>query len=83
MDGLALTYQTYKLAFTAGLLTDVYGGGVPSQTSVDLAALRSEGGYVLRDDLQGSRLFPLSDPEGYWWMPSGQPIYSPVPPNPR
>jgi RHS repeat-associated protein len=83
MESMALPFQTFKLAFTPGLLSEIYQVGVPNQTTANLASiLGTSGGYVLGDDLQSSGLFPSSDPEGYWWMPSIQTIYSPVPQNP-
>lgn len=79
MESMALPYQTFKLAFTPGLLSDIYQGSVPNQTSASLAPILASGGYVLGDDLQSSGLFPASDPEGYWWIPSGRIFYSPGP----
>ena len=77
MDSMALVYQTFKFAFTPGLLSGICQGGVPNQTAASLAAvLGSTGGYVLGYNLQISGLFPASDPNGYWWIPSGQTIYS-------
>lgn len=78
MDSMALLYQRYKLAFTPGLLAEIYQGGVPNQTAANLAAILGEGGYVLGDNLQSSGFFPAADPKGYWWIPSGQTIYSPA-----
>ncbi|MCB0020587.1 MAG: hypothetical protein KDE09_22495, partial [Anaerolineales bacterium] len=74
MGPMALPGESYKLAFTPGLLinsyqrmgqpllpdvADVLGGHGPDQ-----------GGYV---DLDNNR---------HWWIPSGQPIFSPVPRDP-
>ncbi len=57
---LALEGETYKLAFTPGLL-DVYGEHLtPAQWT---PILRDEGGYV---DLDG---------DGRWWIPSGRVYY--------
>ncbi|HEU5270140.1 MAG TPA: SpvB/TcaC N-terminal domain-containing protein [Jatrophihabitans sp.] len=44
VEALGLTYRTYKLAFTAGLIADVYAG------RVDDDLLRSDCGYVQLDD---------------------------------
>jgi hypothetical protein len=38
--------------------------------------LRDEAGYVLSDDQKGLGLFPFSDPDGHWWIPSGRVFYS-------
>jgi RHS repeat-associated protein len=78
LESLALPFQKYKLAFTPGLLAVYQRGGenlLPDPASV----LRDQGGYVLSDDLKTRGLFPASDPDGHWWVPSGQVFYSPNP----
>ncbi len=61
IDDLALPYETYGLAFTASLVSALYGGRVTDEILV-------EGGYVHLDD--------PSDPESAtgWWVPSGRAI---------
>jgi RHS repeat-associated protein len=63
-----LPFESYKLAFTPGLLATVYHrtrGGVDEDLLPDPSAvLGGEGGYV-----QGT--------DGGWWIPSGQARYSP------
>jgi RHS repeat-associated protein len=81
LEPLALSFQSYKLAFTPGLLPVFQRGGanlLPNPVSV----LRGQGGYVLSDDLKTNGLFPASDPNGHWWIPSGQVFYSPNPADP-
>lgn len=69
LESLALPYESYKLAFTPGLLT-VYQRPRTNQLAENLlpdpvSIMNKEGGYV---DL---------DYDGHWWVPSGQVSYSP------
>jgi len=59
---LALPFETYQLAFTPGLLAQVYQRGAQDLLP-NPAAVVAEGGYVLNG--------------GQWWVPSGQIFYSP------
>ena len=75
LGSLALPFQRYKLAFTPGLLAVYQRGGedlLPNPASV----LQDQGGYVPSDDLKAQGLFPASDPDGHWWIPSGQVFFS-------
>ena len=78
---MALPFEQYKLAFTLGLLTGVYqrkNGNVTEALLPDLGSmLGKEGGYRRSNDLKASGSFPVSDPDDYWWVPSGQIFYSP------
>jgi RHS repeat-associated protein len=75
IDSLALPGETYKMAFTSGLLAAVYQrestGGQPPENltpipSIILGSKNSDGGgYV---DLDGN---------GNWWIPSGRVFYWP------
>jgi RHS repeat-associated protein len=68
LQSLALPCQQYKLAFTSGLIAQVYQrGGVsllPSPGNVLGAGGADGGGYV---DLAT---------DGHWWVPSGRVFYS-------
>lgn len=74
LHSLALPGQSYKLAFTPGLLTKVYQREVgvaqqvenllPDPAQVLSGNENDRGGYV---DL---------DADGHWWIPSGQVFYS-------
>jgi RHS repeat-associated protein len=67
----ALPFESYKLAFTAGLLAVYTRNGqdlLPDRVSV----LRDEGRYVLGNDAKAQALFPSSDPDGQYWIPSGR-----------
>lgn len=63
VESLALPYESYKLAFTSGLLSEVYKGKI---ASADLQALlkSGEGGYK---DL---------DTDDNFWIPSGRQIFA-------
>ncbi|MFC2146677.1 toxin TcdB middle/N-terminal domain-containing protein, partial [Acidobacteriota bacterium] len=77
LDPMALPYNSYELAFTPGLLNDIFvdSGKI---SPADLAAvLADEGAYVVSDNLKTDGLFPTSDQDGHWWIPSGQVFYSP------
>lgn len=56
IDSLALPAESFKLAFTPGLLNQIYGSKVSTSELNDLLA--SEGGYFEQD--------------GLWWIPSGR-----------
>lgn len=66
-ESLALPGESYKLAFTPGLLADVYGRGatnfIPIPGNLLGAIGPDKGGYV---DLDGN---------GHWWAPSGRTYY--------
>jgi hypothetical protein len=61
VDSLALPCESYKLAFTPGLLAQVYGSKLGTAELDDL--LRDEGKYVEQD--------------GVWWIPSGRQAFDP------
>ena len=62
IDSLALPCESFKLAFTTGLLAQVYSSKL---TSSELNALLSnEGKYVQQDDC--------------WWIPSGRQAFEPT-----
>jgi RHS repeat-associated protein len=75
LQSLALPGESYKLAFTPGLIKEVFqrphhepphDGPSPEDLIPDPATLLGkEGGYV---DLDG---------DGHWWVPTGRTFYSP------
>jgi RHS repeat-associated protein len=73
LESLALPGASYKLAFTPGLISDVYQRGatalLPTPASVLGSVAADGGGYV---DLDG---------DGSWWMPSNRLYYSPTAPS--
>jgi RHS repeat-associated protein len=75
VESLALPFEGYKLAFVPGLLP-IYRRG-PDNLLPDPASVLRGGGYVLSDDKRTMGFFPASDPDGRWWIPSGNVFYSP------
>jgi RHS repeat-associated protein len=75
-ESLALPFISYKMALTPGLLS-FYQRGTENLLPTPANILKSQGGYVLGDDQVTAGLFPVSDPTGTWWIPSGQVFYSP------
>ncbi len=67
LEALALPGQSYQLALTRDLLTEVYRRGEPPENLLldQETVLRDEGGY---SDL---------NEDGNWWVPSGGTFYSP------
>jgi RHS repeat-associated protein len=61
VESLALPCESFKLAFTPGLLTQVYSSKI--STSDLNAVLLAEGQYVQQD--------------GNWWIPSGRQAFDP------
>ena len=61
LESLALPYENYKLAFTPGLLAQIYDGRVTDPIDV---IMTNEGRYV------------HSEGDDNWWVPSGQVFYS-------
>jgi RHS repeat-associated protein len=78
VESLALPCESYKLAFTPGLLTQVYQRPRPNQAVEDLLPNPSE---VLRVDAAGGH---IADRGGYvqldqgWWIPSGIQAFDPA-----
>jgi RHS repeat-associated protein len=88
MESLALPGDTYKLAFTPGLIDAVYKRPDPDQPNVieNLLPIPAEvlgghgpgnGGYVSSQDLKADGLFLDDDPDDHWWVPSGRIFFSP------
>jgi RHS repeat-associated protein len=75
VESLALPFEGYKLALVPGLLP-IYQRGSENLLPDPVSVLRG-GGYVLGDDKRAAGLFPASDPDGRWWIPSGNVFYSP------
>ena len=84
---LALPGESYKLAFTPGLLTQVFqrprAGQLPEPLLPD--AIRpavlggqagNRGGYLQSQTLKADGRFPASDADDHWWIPSGQSFFS-------
>jgi Insecticide toxin TcdB middle/C-terminal region/Insecticide toxin TcdB middle/N-terminal region len=70
IQSLGIPYESYKLAFTPGLLAQVLQRNgqalLPNPADVLGGQAADRGGYV---DLDG---------DGHWWIPSGRVFYSPT-----
>ncbi len=85
IESLALPGESYKLAFTPGLLAKVYerpnaDGSreplIPDPANVLAGQAGDRGGYVRSQSLKTSGLFPSNDPNDHWWIPSGRSFFS-------
>ncbi|MGF6851688.1 SpvB/TcaC N-terminal domain-containing protein [Paraburkholderia sp. CI3] len=81
----ALPGESYKLAFTHGLLEQVFQRPRQGQADEPLfpdpaAVLNGQagnrGGYLRSQILKADGRFPASDADDHWWVPSGQSFYS-------
>lgn len=79
---MALPGERYKLAFPPGLLAKIYqrrreGSAQPPENllSNPNTVLEQEGGYVSSQNLKRLRVFPDTDLDDNWWIPSGQAFY--------
>jgi RHS repeat-associated protein len=81
----ALSGESYKLAFTPGLLSQAFNRPREGQAAEDLlpdptnvlgGQGADRGGYVRSQDMKAAGAFPASDPDDCWWVPSGRSFYS-------
>jgi RHS repeat-associated protein len=68
MQSLGLAYETYRLTFTASLLTALYGTRATP-------AFVTEGAYIHSNDFKAAGLFPPSDADDEWWVHAGHATY--------
>jgi RHS repeat-associated protein len=77
----ALPGESYRLAFTAGLLDQVFqrdgAALLPDQDAVLGGQAGDRGGYLPSAQLKADGLFPGTDPDGHWWVPAGRVFLSP------
>lgn len=85
LQALALPGESYKLAYTPGLLSHVFQRPLPGQPAETLlpdpaAVLAGQagdkGGYVSGQVLQADGRFPDGDESMLWWQPSGRTFFS-------
>lgn len=85
LQPLALPGESYKLAFTPGLLAQVFQRPRPGQAAESLlpnpkAVLGGQagnrGGYVPSQEIKVDGRFPSTDADDHWWIPSGQSYFS-------
>ncbi len=77
LKAMALPYDSYKLAFTPGLLQEVFINSGKISDADLTNVLGNDAAYVSDDNLKANGLFPESDPGGHWWIPAGRVFYSP------
>jgi RHS repeat-associated protein len=91
LHSLALPGESYKLAFTPGLLSTVFQRPRPGQTAESLlpdpsAVLGGQagnrGGYLGSQTMKADGRFPATDADDHWWIPSGQPFFTADPDDP-
>jgi hypothetical protein len=78
VESWAIVFQNYKLALTPGLLA-LYQRNQQNLVADPASVLRDQGAYISGDDQKSAGLFPLSDPGGFWWIPSGRIFFYPTP----
>jgi RHS repeat-associated protein len=80
LHALGLPGESYKLAFTPGLLTLVFQRDgqtlLPDPTAVLSGQAGNQGGYLQSQTLKADGRFPVSDPDDHWWIPSGQSFFT-------
>jgi len=78
--------ESYKLAFTPGLLDRAFERGGVALLQSPAALLGAPGGegggYVSSQQAKADGRFPAADPDDHWWIPSGREFLSPVPDDP-
>src|SRR5206468_12688904 len=91
LHGLGLAGESYKLAFTPGLLAQTFQrprGGQSSEAllsdpaSVLGGQAGDQGGYVRSQVLKADGLFSGRDADDHWWIPSGQSFFTASPADP-
>jgi RHS repeat-associated protein len=85
LHSLALPGERYKLAFTPGLLTQVFQrprAGQPAEPLLpDPATVLggqagNRGGYLQSQTMKANGRFPTTDADDHWWIPSGQSFFT-------
>jgi len=85
LHSLTLPGESYKLAFTPGLLTQVFQrphAGQPLEALLPQPAAvlggqgANQGGYLQSQALKADGRFPASDADDHWWIPSGKSFFS-------
>jgi RHS repeat-associated protein len=86
LQSRGLLGESYRLAFTPGLLAQVFqrprGGGQPPEALVPDPALvlggqgGDRGGYLHSQTLKADRRFPAGDADDIWWLPTGQSFFT-------
>lgn len=78
---LALPGEAYKLAFTPGLLMQMFQRNgrplLPHPGNVLGGQAAGRGGYLPSQQLKADGRFPDTDPDDHWWIPAGRIFLSP------
>lgn len=87
MDSLGLAYESYKLSMTAGLAQRIFVTNNTNPNKPDANSLNAFISSVGAASASGAYAnngggYVNSNGDTDWWIPSGQTIYSTVPPNP-
>ena len=91
LHALGLPGESYKLAFTPGLLAQVFqrpraGQAPEALLPVPATVLGGQsgdrGGYLQSQQLKADGRFPASDPDDHWWVPSGVSFFTTNPGDP-
>lgn len=91
LQSLGLPGESYKLAFTPGLLAQVFQrprqGQAPEPLLPNPAAVLggqggNQGGYLRSQTMKADGRFPATDADDHWWIPSGQSFFSTNPADP-
>ncbi|WPU92804.1 SpvB/TcaC N-terminal domain-containing protein [Mucilaginibacter sabulilitoris] len=69
IESLGLLFEAYRKAFTPSLLTSLYGN---LATPAELTGYLTKGHYLLSDKYKQNSLYPQTDANGEWWIPSGK-----------
>ncbi len=77
LEPLALPGESYKLAFTPGLLAQAFQLLLPNPADVLSGQGADRGGYAVSQDLKATGAFPDTDPDDHWWIPAGRVFLSP------
>jgi RHS repeat-associated protein len=81
VEPLALSGESYRLAFTPGLLAQTFQRDtqplLPNPAQVLGGQAADRGGYVPSQQLKADGRFPTSDPDNGWWIPAGRVLLSP------
>jgi RHS repeat-associated protein len=81
LEPLAIPGESYKLAFTPGLIAQVFQrNGVslmPDPADVLGGQAADRGGYLSSQQLKADGRFLNTDPDDHWWIPSGRMFFSP------
>ncbi|NOT09808.1 MAG: toxin [Gemmatimonadales bacterium] len=81
VEPLALPGDSFKLAFTSGLITQVFQRGgqplLPNPAAVLGGQGADRGGYQQSQQLKADGRFPATDPDDRWWTSAGRTLLSP------